>query len=65
MPISKYDRDSVSQILSGHGTWFTAKLMRLIATSDLQNRAKLAVSYPEEVKLVCEYLGHRVPSAKD
>jgi hypothetical protein len=50
--VNAYDKEKVSDILAGHGDWFTAKLMRLIASADMSNREKLYLSYPEEVDCV-------------
>lgn len=57
MPLSEYDREEIESILAGEGDWFTAQLLRLIAKADYENRAKLAVVFPEEVREVELYLG--------
>ena len=36
--------------LHGDGTWFTAQLFRLIAKADSNNRAKIAMGFPDEVE---------------
>lgn len=50
MPLSQYDRENIGDIVAGHGTWFTAVLIRLIAKADVINRAGLAKAFPEEVE---------------
>lgn len=55
--LSEYDEANVAQILSGHGDWFTAKLMRLIASADALNRQKLFKVYPEVVVCVSNFQG--------
>jgi len=52
MPLSQFDRDNVEAILSGHGDWFTAQLMRLVVKADMKNRRLLTKGFPEEVALV-------------
>lgn len=47
--ISDYDRAHVHDILIGHGDWFTADLLRLIAHADAHNRERLRQAFPEEV----------------
>ncbi len=53
--MSPYDKEKVSDILAGEGDWFTAKLMRLIASADTSNREKLFREYPEEVNCVTKF----------
>lgn len=55
--LSDFDRKNVGHILAGHGDWFTAKLLRLIAKADFENRSKLALGFPKEVELVDAYQG--------
>jgi len=50
MPLSQFDRENIGEIVAGHGTWFTAILIRLIARADAVNRARLAKAFPEEVE---------------
>lgn len=57
MTLSKFDRENIPAIMSGHGDWFTAQLLRLIAKADKQHRALLAKGFSEEVWLVENYLG--------
>jgi len=54
--MTEYDKENITEILHGRGTWFTAELFRLIAKSDSLNRDKLAVVYPEEVNVVHQHL---------
>lgn len=49
MPISEWDQENIDAIISGHGDWFTAQLLRLINKADQVNRYKLAIIYPDEV----------------
>ncbi len=55
--LSDYDKANVAQILSGHGDWFTAKLIRLIASADPLNRKKLFQVFPEVVVCVSDFQG--------
>lgn len=57
-----YDLKSVFE--SGHGDWFTAHLLRLIAKADFCNKAKLAVVFPVEVRAVDIYQ-HDTPYKED
>ena len=50
--MSEYDITNVEIILDGHGTWFAARLLRLIAKADHINRSKLACVFSSEVALV-------------
>ena len=50
MPINDYDRAHIEDIVAGHGDWFTAKLIRLIAKADPHNRNLLRMGFPEEVE---------------
>ena len=50
--LSQYDKENIQKILEGHGDWFTAKLMRLIANADPFNRSLLFAGFPDEVNLV-------------
>ena len=46
------DTVALPQILAGHGSWFGARLLRLIAKADSVNRDKLRKVYPAEVAAV-------------
>lgn len=50
MLLSQYDKDHIQEILLGEGDWFTARLLRLIAKADWENREKLREVYPEAVE---------------
>ena len=55
--LSEFDKAEIGTILRGHGDWFTAQLLRLIAKADKGNLEKLRVSFPDEVALVEKYRG--------
>ena len=46
------DQVALPEILAGHGSWFGARLLRLIAKADSVNRDKLRKVYPKEVAAV-------------
>jgi hypothetical protein len=50
MGMSDYDRAHVGDLVGGEGTWFTAKLFRLLADADADHRDMLALGFPEEVE---------------
>lgn len=54
--ISAYDREHLRDLLLGHGDWFTAQLLRLIAKADRENREKLRLGFPEEVAAYEEWM---------
>ena len=47
MRLSDFDISNMPRILSGHGDWFSADLLRLMAKADSENLTKLANAYPE------------------
>lgn len=51
MTISDYDLAHIPDLLKDNGsaTWFSAKLIRLIADADKPNRERLRVAFPVEV----------------
>lgn len=49
-PISDYDRANIGNIVGGHGDWFSAKLIRLIAKADMNQRERIAKVYPLHVE---------------
>lgn len=49
MALSEFDRENIDEIMKGHGTWFTARLLRLCQQADANNLAKLQQAFPEEV----------------
>ena len=60
--MTAYDRAKISEIIAGHGDWFTADLLRLIARADNKTRERLAIAFPDEVNEVIDYLS---PDGKD
>ena len=54
--MTEYDKENITEILHGKGTWFTADLFRLIAKADSENRLKLHEAFPAEVEVVHQYL---------
>lgn len=48
--LSEFDREHIDAILHGHGTWFTAHLLRLCAKADPANLARLHKGFPEVVQ---------------
>ena len=48
--ISQFDRDHIGDILRGMGDWFSAKLIRLLATCDPDNLEAFRVMYPDHVE---------------
>jgi hypothetical protein len=57
--MSLFDKDEVAQIIAGHGDWFGAVLIRLIAKADNSNRQRLYTVFPEQVNAVHRYqTGH-------
>jgi hypothetical protein len=46
---SEYDRAHIGQILDGHGSWFSAHLIRLCAQADAVNLARLRMAFPGHV----------------
>lgn len=50
--MSPYDKENIVKIVDGHGDWFTAQLLRLIAKADRVNRERIRAGFPEEV---CEF----------
>ena len=59
--MSAWDRDNLDNFLGGEGSHFTAKLIRLIADSDMVNRKLLRKGFPEEVDLVERHLRRGKP----
>jgi hypothetical protein len=56
--MNEYDTENIEPILNGHGDWFNAHLLRLIATADSGNTEKLRVSFPEQVEAVLKFRGY-------
>ncbi|HEY1234768.1 MAG TPA: hypothetical protein VGH22_15425 [Candidatus Binatia bacterium] len=55
MSFSQFDRQNITEILRGHGNWFTAQLLRLIRKADPECRDRLALGFPEEVLAVARW----------
>lgn len=47
--LSAYDREHVGTIIRGTGTWFSARLLRLIAQADCGNLERLRRGFPDHV----------------
>lgn len=56
--ISAYDKAHMSDIIAGHGDWFTANLLRLIAKADFENKAKLRLGFPDVVQAYDTWVEH-------
>jgi hypothetical protein len=54
--LCEFDKDNIGAIIYGHGDWFTAQLIRLIAKADAQNKHLLAKGFPDEVAAVDAWL---------
>jgi hypothetical protein len=50
--LSDFDKANIDQILSGHGDWFTAYLIRYIGGVDPESRRAVARGFPNEVAAV-------------
>jgi hypothetical protein len=53
--ISEHDREHMDEIMSGYGDWFSARLLRLIAKADIENRALLRQVFPDHVQTYEEW----------
>jgi len=62
--ISNYDRENVGHILQGHGSWFSADLLRLIAKSDRGNREAIRIVYPDHVEAYEKWMRGEVEDGK-
>jgi hypothetical protein len=47
--VTDYDRAHMADILQGKGDWFSAQLIRLIAKSDFENKARIRLAFPDHV----------------
>lgn len=47
--LSTFDLRRMGDILAGHGDWFSAQLMRLIAKADRDDLDRLRLAFPEHV----------------
>lgn len=48
--LSQFDRVHLGDIIAGQGDWFSARLMRLIAHADAENRERLRLAFPDHVE---------------
>lgn len=48
--LTTYDHEHMGDILAGHGNWFSAYLLRLIAKADVHNRERLRLAFPDHVQ---------------
>ena len=56
--LSRFDIEHIHDIMAGHGDWFSAQLLRLIAHADLSNRNRLRGSFPNHVALYEWWYNH-------
>ena len=54
--MNSFDREHIGEIIQGHGDWFDAKLIRLIADAGTINRERLRTGFPEQVKAVEKWI---------
>jgi hypothetical protein len=47
--ISDFDATHIGAILSGHGTWFSAEVLRLCAKADRGNLERIRRAFPDHV----------------
>ena len=47
--LSPFDRAHIGDIVAGHGSWFTAHLIRLCAKADANNLERLRSAFPDVV----------------
>lgn len=48
--VSDHDRENIDRIMGGYGDWFSARLIRLVAKADYQNRELLRQVFPDHVE---------------
>lgn len=66
VPLSDHDRANIDAIMGGHGDWFSARLLRLIAKGDHRNRVLLGSIYPEHYEAFMQwYLDQSVPGVPE
>ena len=53
--MTEYDKENIGEILAGHGTWFTAKLLRLISSADKPTKHQMHLAFPKEVEAVHKF----------
>lgn len=61
--VSEYDREHISEIMGGHGDWFSAQLLRLLQKADLSTRDQVRQGFPDHVKLYEDWLLSGPPPA--
>lgn len=65
MSLSDFDKAHVGDIIHGHGTWFTARLIRcldeLLSHADSANRARLLAAFPDEAQAVLDWYKEDTP----
>lgn len=57
--MSPFDREHIADILAGHGTWFTADLLRLCAHADEMNLERIRQGFPDEVQAYLDWRSGR------
>ena len=58
MMVSDFDRENVQELLRDiEKDWFSARLFRLIARADADNRALLRRGFPDHVDVIEKHLG--------
>lgn len=62
--MTDYDKTNAGKIIQGEGSWFTARLLRLIAKADSDNREKLRMGFPEEVAAYEKHMGKETYSER-
>lgn len=55
MTMSPFDIENLGEILAGHGDWFNAKLLRLIALADSEKRKAFHKAFPVQVDAITKY----------
>ncbi|KKK74277.1 hypothetical protein LCGC14_2885380 [marine sediment metagenome] len=64
MRVSEFDRENVAALLQDmKKDWFSARLFRLIAKADPENRRLLRRGFPDHVDVIEKHLGRA--STKD
>jgi hypothetical protein len=53
--MSDWDCENLGLILSGHGSWFTAKLIRLVASCDKDTKKQMFKGFPDVVSAVHKF----------
>ena len=53
--LSPFDRAHVGDLVAGHGSWFTAHLLRLCAKADAENLERLRLAFPDVVEAFLDW----------